>query len=414
MKCSKKISRIAVMLGVSLLTALCLVFAVFAAGDWFTDKKPVDDYAFSFVLVGDTQNVTKFYPDKLSMLYDWLLDNREEKKIEYVFGLGDITNDSTTAEWEAAKEQIFRLNGKIPYSLVRGNHDTPADFKKYLDEEAYTKQFEGFYRRTITNSYRTFSTHGVDFLMITLDFGPSDQILNWASELIEAHPNHKVIITTHAYLTKDGTTLDHQDKHAPTPEEDGQGVVNNGDDMWDKLISKHENIFLVISGHISYEMPLVTQTVGEKGNVVTQMLVDTQNIDKSQPAGIVVMLYFKNDGTTISVEQYSTIQQKFYMASAQFDMTVPAFFSTSEETTENTTEDIVEETTAEETTTLPEETETTVIPETAETLDAADETTTESAPAESGCKSSIGGMSMIAVLPVMLSAFWVRTKKYRR
>ena len=161
-------------------------------------------------------------------------------------------------------------------------------------------------------------------------------------------------------------------------------------------------------------MPLVTQTVGEKGNVVTQMLVDTQNIDKSQPAGIVVMLYFKNDGTTISVEQYSTIQQKFYMASAQFDMTVPAFFSTSEETTENTTEDIVEETTAEETTTLPEETETTVIPETAETLDAADETTTESAPAESGCKSSIGGMSMIAVLPVMLSAFWVRTKKYRR
>ncbi|MBO7741132.1 MAG: hypothetical protein J6S21_01130, partial [Victivallales bacterium] len=41
-------------------------------------------YAFSFVLVGDTQYITLQAPEKLPMIYDFIIDHREEKKIAFV------------------------------------------------------------------------------------------------------------------------------------------------------------------------------------------------------------------------------------------------------------------------------------------------------------------------------------------
>jgi hypothetical protein len=341
------------------------------------------------------------------MIYDWLLDNREEKKIAHVFGLGDITNDNTDTEWETAMREISKLDGVMPYSLIRGNHDKSNSFEKYACTEAYLSQFDGFYREIHTNSYRLFSVSGVDFLFITLDFGPSDRVLKWAEELIAAHPDRKVIITTHAYLHKDGTTLDYKDGPAPTDLQDAQGTVNNGDNMWDKVFSKYENVFLIVSGHVGSDDVIVTQTAGEHGNIVTQLLIDSQTLDKTTPTGMVVMLYFSNDGQTVSIEQYSTIQKSFYRRESQLDITVPVFLSKTEVTTETPTEETIDVPTAE-TTTLPEGDETTEAPE------VGDETTTSPAP-QGGCSSSIGGgMVLFALLPTLLCVFLKNEAKEKR
>ena len=86
---------------------------------YFTEKAPLADYAYSFAVIGDTQILAESYPDKFTALYDWVLGNVESKKIKFVMGLGDITNSSTTAEWELAKKNIHRMDGVVPYSLVR-------------------------------------------------------------------------------------------------------------------------------------------------------------------------------------------------------------------------------------------------------------------------------------------------------
>ena len=407
MKCSKKISRIAVMLGASLLATLCFALAVFAARTdpehWFTDKEPVEDFAFSFVVVGDTQNITQGRSQMLHTIFDYIVDNREAKKTAHVFHMGDIATDYVTdEEWQVAAAAIGKMDGVIPYTLTRGNHDAKAQYEKYVCTEAYKSQFEGFFRKgESANSYRLFSVCGNDFLILTLDHGPSDRVLTWAKKIIETYPERKVILVTHGYLAADGTPLDYKDKYAPTAEENPQGVINNGDHMWDKLISKYENIFMVLCGHINSDDVVVSQSVGDHGNVVTQILVDNQYLDNDIDAGIVVQLYFSNDGKTVSVEQYSTLQKKFYRRQSQFDITVPEF---------STVEPPPPETTAEETTALPEEPETTAAPET----EADGETTTESAPAKSGCRSSIGGMTMLAVLPMLLPILFARTKKSRR
>ena len=289
---------------------------------WLSEKEPVTDYAYSFCVVGDTQKIAINEPEKLAYIYDWIVESKDEKKIEFVFGMGDITDKNTDAEWTAAKEQIFKLNGVVPYSLLRGNHDGSAKLNQYFATSEYTSTLDGFYENgKIDNAFREFRVGETDFLVLMLDYGASDAVLNWAAGIIEAHPEHKVIITTHCYLYNDGTTLDAGDTYPPNTTGANDGVKNNGDQMWDKLVSKHENIFLVLSGHDPCEDVVATQTMGENGNIVTQFLVDPQGVDAALGAtGMVAMLYFSEDGKTLTVEQYSTVKDMYYMSSSQFTL----------------------------------------------------------------------------------------------
>ncbi len=282
--------------------------------DWIYDKAEVTDYLYSFAVVGDTQMIARYYPTRFSEIYDWILANQRAKKIGYVFGLGDITEDNASSEWVLAKDHILdKLTGVIPYSVVRGNHDGVSNINGVFATEEYMSQFDGFYKENdITNSYRFFTIAETDYLLITLDYGASDSVLSWAGDIIGANPDKKVIITTHAYLYRDGTTLDKGDVCPPST----SGGYNNGDHMWDKLISKYENIYLVMSGHDPSANVVVTQAEGVNGNIVTQILTDHQGIDTSTPTGMVTMLYFKADGS-IEVETYSPLQNAYYKEANQ-------------------------------------------------------------------------------------------------
>lgn len=286
---------------------------------WFTEKEPVTDYAYSFALVGDTQRVSYNDPDKFHVIYDWLLDNAESKKIKFVMGLGDITEKSAESEWIIAAKQIKRLNGKIPYSVVRGNHDKATDFVKYFPLGEYEDKISGAYGDDMLNTYTTFTVGETKYLVMALDFGASDKVLSWASFVVKNHPDHNVIVTTHAYLYRNGTTLDQNEVCPPAT----NGGYNNGDHMWDKFIKKHENIVMVISGHDPCDHVVVSQEKGENGNTVTQMLVDPQGTDNEHGStGMVCMLYFSEDGKDVTVEYYSTIKEQYFMTSNQFNMTV--------------------------------------------------------------------------------------------
>jgi hypothetical protein len=110
---------------------------------------------------------------------------------------------------------------------------------------------------------------------------------------------------------------------------------------------------------------------------------------------MVVMLYFSNDGTTVSVEQYSTIQAKYYRRESQVDITVPAFFGKEEETTVEETPEDSDPIETEEITT---EAETTAAP-----VSESKEATGE---AEGGCASTVGGSALVALLlPLLFAAF---------
>lgn len=322
------------------------------------ELEPVTDYEYSFAVVGDTQTMNEQDPLAMESIYDWILENKSEHKIEYVIGLGDITDDSTDFEWDNANEFINKLNGKIPYVLTRGNHDDWDDFNRHLHNGFYETTVDGMMNPNeisltdlnqpglvettledgtvvyltregdepeggnvmgdLTNSYRYFEIQGTKYLIMNLDFAPNEATLEWANQVIKAHPEHKVIAVTHAYMYRDGTTIDAGDQYPPTYYS-GYKNAQNGDDMWAKCFSKHENVLMVLSGHDPWQHVLYRQDKGVNNNVVTQMLIDPQYVDLNNGSvAMVAMLYFSNDGNTLTVRYYSVAKDCYGSPLSQF------------------------------------------------------------------------------------------------
>ena len=298
------------------------------------DKNKYDmskKYDYSFAVVGDTQYMTKWdamdtaTKQYLEMVYDWIIANKDKKNIKYVMGLGDITdtlNGTNTAnEWKVAAAQIARLDGVLPYSQVRGNHDNSTYFNQYFDNDAYKSQLSGWYEGTgVLNTYSKFEVYGQKYLLLALDDKADDNVVAWANGIVSANPEYRVIITTHTYMGHTGELIDSTDEYwqyctGKTNIAVEGDIRNDGKELWDKLVSKHSNIVLVLCGHDYKNTNIVRNVrIGDNGNAVNEFLICPQSLDGQDRAdnkkGMVAMLYFSNDSVDVRIEYVSTVATK--------------------------------------------------------------------------------------------------------
>lgn len=295
--------------------------------NWVKNITPVTDYAYSFAIVGDTQCMVRDNPQNVTRYYQWIVNNKDKKKIECVIGLGDITDSDTTQQWTAAKNGISLMDGNLFYTLIRGNHDESDSMNRYVGTDAYYRQLKsrgesGFYKEgMMDNAYCTFTAGKTDYLLLMLDYGATDEVLAWAGEILKKYPERRAIVTTHAYMNRDKTTLSPGDKYLPS---DDNPTFNDGDDLWEKFVSQHENIVLVLSGHISANDVLYNQTKGIHGNTVTEMLINPQSLDRDNKnigsLGLIAMFYFNEDGSRLSVEYYSILHDEYFGHESRYDL----------------------------------------------------------------------------------------------
>ncbi len=287
---------------------------------FFERENAIGDYDYAFAIVGDTQKLV--YQDATngtnytSYIYDWLVANKESKKIKLVMGVGDITDKNQDNEYALAMEQINKLGlSDILFSITPGNHDGPDAYTKYNSYFTtftnLTKNVSGYYNddsTQIANYYIKTEIEGEKYMIFSLQYGAPDAILEWAGGILEENKDYKAIITTHAYMYRDGTTLDSGDVVPPNkPDSTSDDHRNNGDVMWNKFVSQHENIVMVFSGHDPCPNVVMRQDKGVNGNVVSQFLVDFQSMDTSLgfETGMVAMLYISKSGN-VQVEYIST------------------------------------------------------------------------------------------------------------
>ena len=187
-----------------------------------TDAFGTTDEDFSIVVLPDTQIYAWKYPELFHAQTRWIAENRAGYNIEYVLHVGDVVEHNNEKEWEIARKAFSVLDGKVPYAIALGNHDIGprgsaknrdslfgeyfplGDFKKW-------ESFGGVYDRESDkgeNIYHVFRAGGRQWLVLVLEFGPRDDVLRWAREVVAEHPEHPVILITHAYLHNDGRRYD--------------------------------------------------------------------------------------------------------------------------------------------------------------------------------------------------------------
>jgi hypothetical protein len=314
----------------------------------FVDGAPPPPAADSFtvVVLPDTQHYCEKHPDQFYAQTKWIAAHANERKIAAVFQLGDVTNHNTPEQWEVAKKAIGTLDGVVPYFLTLGNHDYSergvcADrttlYNDYFPvaQAKTTKHFGGTYDREperMENSFQTFSAGGRDFLVLSLEFGPRNDVVRWANEVAATHRDKSIVLLTHAYMYFDETRYDwakrgkdqrwnpHGYKVAAATNDD----INDGEQLWQKLVSKHENFVLTLNGHVLNDGlgRIVTQTPA--GRDVHQVLVNFQ-MKPNGGDGWLRLLEFKADGKTVDVRDYSpTLNRQNESKQNRFAITLAA------------------------------------------------------------------------------------------
>ena len=133
------------------------------------------------------------------------------------------------------------------------------------------------------SSAQTFTAGGYTFLHIALTMQPSDEVIQWAHSVIDANPGLPTIVSTHDYLNTAGQRLVNPivDLARVDPEQH-----NGPQQLWEKLLSQRDEIFLVLCGHQHGQSRRVDSNVN--GFEVHQVLADYQargqsGLDAGQP-----------------------------------------------------------------------------------------------------------------------------------
>jgi parallel beta-helix repeat protein len=256
---------------------------------------------FTIIVLPDTQGYVKYYPWILYNQTQWIVDNKEALNIAFVTQLGDLVdNYDDQTQWTNANQSLSILDGIVPWGVLPGNHEMHNGnltmYNQYFGYDRFSQDawYGGAYRvGDNANSYQLFSASGIDYLILNLQYDPSDDVLLWASHIIDSYPGKKVIVSTHDYLM--GFL--------------GLGQRSEiGERIWHGLIKQHaEQVFLVLCGHAGAE-DLIADSIN--GNIVYQMLADYQNSTYIESGWLRILTFDPSQGK-VFVKTYSPILDKY-------------------------------------------------------------------------------------------------------
>ena len=207
-----------------------------------------DSPRFALAVLPDTQylfDADSADPEPLRATFRYLLEQRAEDNIAFLTHLGDVTEHGTEQEIALAGDTFRRIDGKLPYSVLAGNHDVNGSTDDQRGDSAYLAAFgPSRFRKAPTflgasadgyNSAHLVEAAGRRWLILALDWRISDGGLTWARGVLAQHPSAPAIVTTHdlAYADEAG--------HAT--------LSGNGQRLWDGLIKDNDQIFLTLNGH---------------------------------------------------------------------------------------------------------------------------------------------------------------------
>ncbi len=224
--------------------------------------EPEEIKGFTVVMMPDTQKYTRYAPWLFDAQTAWIAENYEEQKIVFTAHLGDVVDlPRSDYEWTNARSSMLTLevNPETPYSVLAGNHDvlsyqtdginnnTDYDIQRNLLAEPYLHNFgperqAGNYTTfrgadtTGFNTYHIFEGDGREYLMLAMDWRPSDVSFEWAQSILDQYPDTPTFITTHQLMNIGG---------------DGETAVFTelGAKFWDELIKNNDQVFMAVNGH---------------------------------------------------------------------------------------------------------------------------------------------------------------------
>ncbi len=291
-----------------------MLLALLSSASCVRPAAQADRGPFTIVMLPDTQHYSRKYPDSFIAQTSWIKQNRDKANIAFVTHIGDIVNDRNKRmdEWELADKAMSQLDGVVPWGVCLGNHDYDdhgetrgaKGFLEHFGPQRFQKaSWYGGASENGLNSYQLFSAGGIDFVILHLEMDVPDPAIAWAGEVLARHSARAAIISTHSYLQgRDGVGRNVKDT--------SKGIGNSGEDVWNKLIRRQPQVFMVLCGHVQNTVENYQISVNDAGNKVLEMLADYQARHDGGD-GWLRLIRIVPASREIQVQTYSPVLDKF-------------------------------------------------------------------------------------------------------
>lgn len=313
--------------------------------DLYYDVPLYDDFDYSFGVVGDTQILAQWAPEEIKKYSSWAIDNKETKRLQAMLFMGDLANgrtDTDEAEWRRQWNNVSSatnmMDDLVPYVVVPGNHDYLKDssernldmFNEYYPYSKFASKeyFKGSFKEGLTqNTYYSFEINSIKYLVMAMEFGPTEEVLNWMDDIIEMHKDYRVIVITHGFLNpagelySDNTYLSANWYFSRNNEE-----ATSSAEFWNKHLSMHNNLFMVLCGHSVTESVALKILEGQSGNHVICLRMDPSYLLAGNGCDPVLGLLGFNESTkNITLNYFSTAKNQLYNIQNQMRINFETF-----------------------------------------------------------------------------------------
>ncbi len=296
--------------------------------------------AFTFAVLPDTQFYSESFPATFMAQTEWIMEQKAQRRIAGVFHLGDITNRNSRPQWENARRAMKVLDdGGMPYCMVPGNHDYSEGgacrdrmtlLHEYFKPEELRKaaHWGGNYDKEperMENNFQYMEAAGRKFLILGLEFGPREDVIRWANEVAAAHKDREIILLSHAIIYHDDTRYNWKkfggkqgnNPHSFTLAKATGDDINDGEELWEKLVSKHENFILTLNGHVTHDGLGRYESQTPAGRAVPQVLVNFQ-MRPNGGDGWLRLIEMRRDGSAQTYDFSPMRKQRNESAQNQF------------------------------------------------------------------------------------------------
>lgn len=266
------------------------------------EQRPLVPGTTTIALLPDTQYYTWCEYPHLKHQAEWIANQRSTRNIVAAITLGDLTDRNRDREWDFLAASYAPLLQGFPLLLTSGNHDLGFEGKAIGRSSGMHGRFNEAWARnsgalrevmtpgSIENAFYAIDAGPLKLGVLMLEWSPRGQTVAWANQVLTRNADRRVIVATHAYLYYDDTRYDFavrgdSQRWNPlvyaTARGDGAADQNHdGEMLWNNLVRRHANVFLVVSGHVLVDGTGLLTSTGDAGNTVHQVLVNYQMLDE--------------------------------------------------------------------------------------------------------------------------------------
>ena len=296
--------------------------------DIISEDSNLKDDCDYIVVIGDTQmytNILEYYPYYEATM-DWIWSQLYyNKNIKCVLHVGDITENNLPGQYELFHSVSAPTAEHIPYIACTGNHDYTWEVGSLITDR-YSTLFSEYtkFDKTMENIISSFEENHMENIIvkneingeridiISLEFGPRTEVVEWANAHVSANKDIKYIILTHEHLTSKGELVT---KNVYSTAQFRNTTTTSPKKLWDTLIKNNDNILSLICGHNGFYAHRTD--VNDYSRKIPQVLFNLQT-QANGGDGWIQLWEFPKDSNYVNIYVYNTITRQYHPNSSMF------------------------------------------------------------------------------------------------